>query len=835
MNKIFIYKMQQKINFLISIFLIILSSIYYASSTNLTVNKFSPFKCDQNYSMLEFYLEAKDVSNELKLTPFYIKFKEIKKDEDYTTLCKLEDDEILKTIALGKKEPENITFTCKIENGNNTLNSSDSSKVEITSALDFKGGNITLEFLGDKSISLNLTECQADSDDELLSITQRNLTFRQLSHYQLIDPKKINFLISVFASKTLPENYSIPITVSVPVNESTKNYYALCTLNKLINISENEIFPADFNCTIELEEEIDNKTIIEKFESKDMNGINRLNNLKLNETDEMISEGLIEDVSNGTEIPTIFRPEKIITENCEELGMFTIKGKFGQNIEEDGKFETSLLNGIPVTCRYEKSLKDVETEIKCASNLNITESKLFLDANLVFDENEEKFLILPIFSEENNVTCSIGNIYKDLDNKLLLNISFRQVSKYKVDRDSKKINFNFYAITNESLFENNKIQIKVNLINGSDLIETVANCRLPKKIAPENKQFLQADFECAIENLDNPDEFSGLKVVTSDSVLGFPTDSDLLNPAIVDMLISSDLIKDYSLEENKNEKINLFNATSINANDSEKTGKFFIYGMANNFTTYNSKKFEIVLMTGEKAKCTLPKIKDNDTEVKIECTLQKKLDKSRIMIQQCPILDNYNEIITLGKISTQEEFNATNGKEIELNKSYNVDLSFGQLSGFKAKEQFISFNFIGFTTKWLNKYDIINMTVNLIKGDDLIEEDVVCKAKDKDEPNAGEQVQINFECKIENIENPEEYNGLILSSSEDINDIPTEEDLLNPAVVDVLIEQEEVKDYNSEDFKDEELPVFNSTSIDTTYSKKTGVFIIIDEFLSNLN
>ena len=42
-------------------------------------------------------------------------------------------------------------------------------------------------------------------------------------------------------------------------------------------------------------------------------------------------------------------------------------------------------------------------------------------------------------------------------------------------------------------------------------------------------------------------------------------------------------------------------------------------------------------MTGEKAKCTLPKV--NDKEVKIKCILQDALTDIKIMIEQCSIFD----------------------------------------------------------------------------------------------------------------------------------------------------------------------------------------------------
>ena len=78
-------------------------------------------------------------------------------------------------------------------------------------------------------------------------------------------------------------------------------------------------------------------------------------------------------------------------------------------------------------------------------------------------------------------------------------------------------------------------------------------------------------------------------------------------------------------------------------------------------------EFEIILVTGEKAICTLPRV-SGKVEVEIECILQEELKNEKIMIQQGSILDGYNEIIRLNKISTEEKVTVGNGKEIKEEK-----------------------------------------------------------------------------------------------------------------------------------------------------------------------
>ena len=66
------------------------------------------------------------------------------------------------------------------------------------------------------------------------------------------------------------------------------------------------------------------------------------------------------------------------------------------------------------------------------------------------------------------------------------------------------------------------------------------------------------------------------------------------------------------------------------------------------------------------------------------------------MIQQCSALDGYNEIFKLNKISSEEKVTLPNGKEIQLEKTFDINLSFGQLNGFGVEGGIISFMFIGF-------------------------------------------------------------------------------------------------------------------------------------------
>ena len=64
----------------------------------------------------------------------------------------------------------------------------------------------------------------------------------------------------------------------------------------------------------------------------------------------MISKSEIKDVSSETELPPIFTPTSVNTEECIEFGTFYFKDKYDKNIEEGELFQGILLTGSPVTC-----------------------------------------------------------------------------------------------------------------------------------------------------------------------------------------------------------------------------------------------------------------------------------------------------------------------------------------------------------------------------------------------------------------------------------------------------------------------------------------------------
>ena len=847
--------MKDKTNLLIFIFLILLS-INYASNQTFKIHKLTDFECSPAYGIYKFKIEAKNITTEQKLTPFYIYLNDTGSNlPPHRAICNLDNEEVLKAFVLGKDEPENINFTCFLED----LMEEKTIELQILGVNDLNLKTIPLDIYGGYKNTISFAKCEKNPDEYYSSIINKKISLRQVSHYEpLVKEKKIKFLLSAITSQTLPANYGITVKISlikanplegldlgeveIPQIEGNegesingqvigKVYDANCVLKKTVKPleNENELLPLDFECTAGNLEEFNETTQLVVLSSYDINGFTNLGFLNPSEIDDLIGEGIVKDVSNEAPVPPIFTPTSINTEKCEKEGIIYIKGKFDKNIEEEGKFNNSLLSGNFITCEYEKYEKNVEVEIKCYLLNEFDGSTFALDFYPALEENKEVFFIKPIlYIDTKNLNCPIALESGYLDDKFLIDISFRQVAQFQIIPKLKTIMFNFYAVVTQPIKMELSIYMVVNLIKGNEFMEAEAICTPKEIVEPKDGQQLQADFNCVIEvSDDNIEDYSGLEIKSSEEICGLPDNPDLLNPAKVDKLISINKIKDYSLPENKNEEIPLFNAFYIDTNDSEITGKFTIYGeFLTEFILQRSIKFEIILLTGEKAICTLPKLTGKDLNITIECVLQKSLNNTKIIIQQIAALDGFNEIIRLGRISTEKEVNVADGKNYEIENALSINLLFGQISTFITEETTIKFIFVGITTTSLKKGDVVEMAVNLIKGKELVEYNAICSAKQDIEVKNEEEVQIEFECIIDNIENGKEWIGLEFISSGNITGIPTNEALLNPANVDKLIKSGKMKNYTAEELV---FPKFNGKSIDTSDSEKTGKFIINGE------
>ena len=491
-----------------------------------------------------------------------------------------------------------------------------------------------------------------------------------------------------------------------------------------------------------------------------------------------------------------------------------------------------MTSGEKVKCTLPKiTINDPEIQIEYILQKELKDSIIYFPQCAVLDGYNEIVRINKIRSEE-PVNITNG---KEIQYKHYLDISIFFVQILGFQAEEKIISFIFIGYSTEILKEDETVEMNVNLIKRKELVEEKAICYKIESSQNKDIEQVKTQFECKIENIENGKEYIGLELISSENIAGIPNNKDLLNPAEVDILIYEGKIKNYTSKEFKNDIIPEFNVTSINTTNSEKTGIFIINcETLSNFSLNKSIEFEIKLVSGQKAICVLPKLNSNDKNIHIKCVLQEELRDSKIMIQKCLVFDGYNALFVMNKISSEESVIIANGQLYQNEIKYDINVSFGQMNSFTIKEKIISYFFIGFSTQSLIKNYKIKMVVNLINGEELVEEEAICTSLEDVYTKYGMQIPITFECKIENIQNANEYSGLEIVESDKISGIPNDIELLNPAIVDLLIEEGEIEDYSSEEYKNKEIPVFNISSIDTTDSIKTGVFILIGEFLPEI-
>jgi len=711
--------MKTKLSLLLFIYLL-LTIIDNVSNETIKYKQFSIPECEDNFEYSSLNLEIIQLPKKYYGSNLKVEFEETETKTPYTFVCRLDDDKLQKALVRSK-DYEDVTLSCFYIYDQY---SGDTSGVELSlkSSSILGGDSIDLVKEGIESkILFELKTCEPNQILDYQYLFIKKIVLRQASHYEYSpEEQKMSFLLTAFVSQNLPANYTVQISAFFLNTGLQKNGF--CILKQEIKASNDNISPVNFNCQIEnfIEEEDSGFYILS---TSFIQMTSTLDSVSIPEqADALISSGELKDLS-VEKMPPIFTPKAIEFEDLPDGNVTVhIKGTFNEDIEGQHYFPIVTITTQQFSCFIENVKKDVEVDIPCDVLVNGGNIEDIIIVGMdIFDMDEygkELFFLKP-FS-----TIPFPEIY-DI-NKFLSDISFRQVCNFETNQNLKEIIFTFVATSSDPIMKGDKLNMTVNLIKGKELEEKEAFCISQEDINPEDGKQLQTEFECKLEEIERANEYTGLEIVQSSKISGIPTDPKLLNPVKVDKLIEKGEIKNYTTEESKNEEIPVFNATSIDATNSEETGTFTINGeLLSEYTLQVSFEFEIILLTGERAICTMPKIKGDEKEIKIQCILQEILVGQKIMIGQCAALDGYNEMFRMNKISTEEEVTVRNGKEIEEEKMFNTSLSFGQVNSFEVRETIIKFIFIGFVTEDLKKDESITMTINLIKGKELVEEEVM--------------------------------------------------------------------------------------------------------------
>ena len=432
-------------------------------------------------------------------------------------------------------------------------------------------------------------------------------------------------------------------------------------------------------------------------------------------------------------------------------------------------------------------------------------------------------------SSESEVKIANGKQIKE-ERKFKNNLSFRQTNTFTFDITRRWAKFRLLAFSSIPMKKEEEIIIDVNLLLTTDTKKKEAKCKVEKdvKLSKDELQ-VPVSFNCEINNIefDNTNNNCfGVEIIESETIASIPKDKKLCNPKKVDKLISMGKMQQIIGDKT----IPAFNSTSIDTTGSISLGTFSIVGkpLDNIEKEY---KFNITLVSGENALCTLPKT-NKGVNAKIDCVLDGIIDKNKISIPQTTILNGYDELFTINKISTERKVSCVNGKLKKINKQFERKISFRQISHFKPSEKKVSFTLSVFLLDNMKKGKEINIDVNIKKGKNefisktakcILNEEIKLSSKEK-------QIASDFNCSVENIENPNTIESLELISSDDIIGIPSNPNMTNPIKVDKLIESGEIIDYTLKENKIVIPPIFKTSSFISLGCKSTGVFKLKGQF-----
>jgi len=431
---------------------------------------------------------------------------------------------------------------------------------------------------------------------------------------------------------------------------------------------------------------------------------------------------------------------------------------------------------------------------------------------------------------------------------------YKQVLKYKINESEKKITFLFVSKIISKVAKNEEIEAVIHLKNNDSSIETNnATCYSKYELEPIEGEDILTVYNCEVSNINQPSQYSGLLFISSVDVNNITENSDLQDPAITDQLIKKGEIIDLTIP--------VFNSISIDINECEKSGIFYIKGkLIGIFDAINYLPLHLYLneIKVVYATCSIPGAIWK--EINITCKVENSFKNSRILIPQSILRDiNTNETllnitsVTSGEatcinsqintdiITTMSEEIVTdtvlNSDSIEIipdtiviPKNIDTDLVFRQINHFE-KDYFlniIKFNLIGFTFNDLYENSYLEVNIKLIRQNmDNETKNATCFLNSNINVDLSNLTPLIFECKINNISNITLVNDIQIVSSPLIKNIQI--NYLNftyANITDSLIQQGTLKNYSEINNLNKIPPLISDSSINAENCKYDGIFSI---------
>ena len=529
-------------------------------------------------------------------------------------------------------------------------------------------------------------------------IISTELIFRQISHLEIdSSSNKIKLNLICFTFNNLHKNsYLMVVMKLIKSNADNEEKNATCFLNNDINENINYLNPLSLDCEINDINDITKVNDIQIISSPLIKNIPNENSVftiltYAKMTDELIEKGELKDyIKEENNIPPMLSNLLINTESCNQDGIFFINCFIDTKIETRLFFYLELDDPITkVRCQIPLTEANTRVDIQCSTMNEFYNSKIEIDSKIVYDIKYNELLYINRTVSNNIANCKSNKELKMVEalKKLDAIYSFRQVSKFK--KEDNKYKFFLATFIKEKIDKSMKLNLQVeikreiskknlNIVNKrilSDKETKNAECS-PTMITNINEVGVgAAGWDCITEESSIVDAI-GLDLVNSEDISGIPpNNSALIDPAKTDLLIESGEVKDYSIEENLNELLPIFNILSLNFSFCKKNGTFNFEGDIS-ATTFKDVVFNLSLTYPEAIfACRLPRSFKGKKAV-IECYNRDNFENDPILVEETVIRDGLNEYVILRNSTSGESYVTCSTSESKIKEQiYNDDIN----------------------------------------------------------------------------------------------------------------------------------------------------------------
>ncbi len=634
-----------------------------------------------------------------------------------------------------------------------------------------------------KSDSMTCINGELKSAEKLLDLS---LSFRQLNAFKFEQSKgEITFNFFGLTTEKIEKETEITLMVYLllegGVREPTLSK-AVCNLDKEVNPSKGQA-QADFTCKIA---GLDKTKVYKSFELSQSDFIvgipAKKSLLDPVKTAEAIEKKEIIDFSipkNKEKVPVLFTPDSIDGSTCPEKGEFTITGTVDATIEKKIEFQVpvSYPEDVMSECTLDKAPAG-KVEIKCDIGEQVLGKSLMFEQQIIRDEMNEALTLGSIKSKD-DLTCAQGNVTiiddddtddvdtdatdtntdskgtdsdvltdketdsDDDEDKSKVSISFRQIKDFTCS--SGTVTVMLFALVTKKCVKGKEVIINVNLIKkGTGEMEEELKemkCELLSDVEPEKGKSKQGAFKCT-QKVEG--DYYSLRLNSSETLAGIPTDEVLLDPKLTEEEIKKDKLLDYEKPENQQE--DKIPATLDIETVKTVEGKIIIVGVLSK-EMKSEKKFVIPLTEPEGVvmKCSVTKNENN--KVEITCKSDAEIKDESVVLEQMIIKDGPKEVVNLRGFKSPK-ITCPNLVLAEAEERMKIPVSFRQVSHLEKKTDGLKFFFAGLLSEKKPKDFKVTMKMVVVVKEVKKEKDAICTLVKDVDPGSDSQVQGDFNCEV---------------------------------------------------------------------------------------